>query len=414
MSKNQPFNRSQSKGSIGIIFLTVLIDMIGVGIIIPILPALFFKETNLFFPPGTSEDHIKLIYGFLIAAFPFMQFFGAPILGALSDKHGRKPLLQLSLVGTFLGYIILAYGIISQHLILVFLGRLLPGFTGGNISIVYSAMADISKAEEKAKNFGLVGAAFGLGFIIGPALGGILADNTVVSWFNNATPFFVTALLTVLNMVLVYIKFPETLKKQKKSKINALTGFKNIKKAFQIPHIRSLFVVAFLHAIGFSFFTNFFAVYLYEVFDFTQKDVGYLFGYIGVWLVLTQGILVRKLSGRVRPRAVPTYSLLLLSFAVLLVLLPQKASWYYWLIILVPIAQSISNPFITTILSEATDASMQGEMLGIKQSLFSLGTVITPVIGGWLITFDVSYPIITGSAIIFIAWMIYQFIFNKK
>lgn len=388
--------------------------MIGVGIIIPILPALFFKETNLFFPPGTSEDSIKLIYGFLIAAFPFMQFFGAPILGALSDKHGRKPLLSISLIGTLTGYAILAYGILSQNLALVFLGRLLPGFTGGNVSIVYSAMADISRPEDKAKNFGLVGAAFGLGFIIGPALGGILADNTVVSWFNNATPFIVTTILTFINILLVFFRFPETLTKRKSGKVNAFTGFRNIYKAFQLPNLKVLFIVIFLHAIGFSFFSNFFSVYLYEVFDFTQKDVGYLFGYIGIWLVFTQGVIVRKLSGQVKPKKVPSYSLLVLAIAVLLVLVPSKAAWYYWLIILVPVAQSISNPFITTILSEETEASRQGEILGIKQSLFSLGTVMTPIIGGWLITFDVSYPLIVGSIIIFIAWGIYQFIFNKK
>ncbi len=414
MGKNRQLDEKTAKRSIGIIFLTVLIDMIGIGIIIPILPALFFKDTNLFFPPGTSEDYIKLIYGFLIAAYPFMQFFGAPILGALSDKHGRKPLLQLALWGTFIGYILLAYGIVSQNLILVFIGRLLPGFTGGNVAIVYSAMADISSAKDKAKNFGLVGAAFGLGFIIGPALGGILADDTISPWFHNYTPFIVTASLTLINIALVYRRFPETLKEQKEGRVNALTGFINIKRAFEIPNLRSLFVVILLHAVGFSFFTNFFAVYLYEVFDFTQKDVGYLFGYIGLWLVFTQGFIVRQLSGSVSPRKVPQVSLLVLSAAILLILLPQKASTYYWIIILIPVAQSISNPYITTILSEATSPSQQGEMLGIKQSLFSLGTVVTPVIGGWLITLDISYPIIVGSIVIFMAWMIFVFVFNKS
>ena len=153
---------------------------------------------------------------------------------------------------------------------------------------------------------------------------------------------------------------------------------------------------------------------LYDFFDYSQKDVGYLYGYIGLWLVFSQGVIVRKLSGKVAPKNVPKYSLLALAIGVIIVLFPQDPIWFFWIIILIPLSQSISNPFMTTILSESTSPERQGEMLGIKQSLYSLGTVITPLIGGWINTYNVLYSIVAGGVIIFLAWVIYVLIYIKK
>jgi len=173
--------------------------MLGIGIIIPVIPALFFDDGGSFFTEAMSYENRSVIYGFLLAAFPIMQFFGAPILGALSDRHGRKPMLMLSLMGTMIGYFLFAIALLYGQLWLLFFSRMLPGFTGGNISIVYSAIADVSDGPERTKNFGMIGMAFGLGFILGPAIGGILADNSIVSWFNAATPFWFTNHFTLFS-----------------------------------------------------------------------------------------------------------------------------------------------------------------------------------------------------------------------
>ena len=230
------------------IFLTVLLDMLGIGILIPVLPALFSSPESSILPAGIAHDQKAILYSMLIAIYPFMQFFGAPILGALSDKHGRKPMLQLSLIGACLGYLLFALAIGWKSLPLLFVARALPGFMGGNISIIFSAISDMTQKdpENRPKYFGLVGAAFGIGFIIGPALGGVLADRGVVSWFNHSTPFYFTAILTFVNILLIQWNFPETLLESKRANLSFFTGIKNVQKAFAFPNLRGLFTVSLL------------------------------------------------------------------------------------------------------------------------------------------------------------------------
>ena len=244
----------KKKSSIGTIFFTVFLDLLGLGIIIPILPALLLDPVHGILPMTYSFSTRTLIYGFLIASYPLAQFFGAPILGSLADQKGRKKLLLLSLIGTVVGYVIFILGILEGNLYLLFLGRIVDGFTGGNIAIAQSAIADVSTKETKSRNFGLIGMAFGLGFIIGPYIGGKLSDSTIVSWFTYATPFYLTIMLATINVVLVILNFPETLVTKRIVKVNLFTGFSNIKKAFTFKELRVMFLVVFLLTVGFQFF----------------------------------------------------------------------------------------------------------------------------------------------------------------
>lgn len=405
---------TKQRTPIGAIFLTVLIDMIGVGIVIPVIPTLFFDDVSGFFAGNFDRDNAALLYGLLLASFPFMQFIGAPILGALSDRYGRKPMLLLSITFTAIGYLLFGYAILGKHLGLLFFSRMLPGFMGGNISIIYSSMADISDAKSKAKNFGLVGAAFGIGFIIGPALGGILADPSVVSWFDYSTPFFVTTILCVFNLSLLYFIFPETLKQRRNTPVSAFTGFKNIALSFKYPEMRVVFIVTLLLSLGFAFFTQFFSVYLIEQFDYTQKDIGLLFGWIGIWLVLTQGGIVRRMSGRIAPAKVIRFSMAFLGLFLALLLFPKQSWWFYLINPFIAIAQGINNPNLTTLVSNLIGIDRQGEILGIQQSMRSLGNMVPPLIAGWLTMYNNTYPLVAAAVFTILAWIVFMFFFKEK
>lgn len=393
------------------IFLTVFIDMLGVGIIIPVLPALFFEEGAMLFGEEVAHERRSLLYGLLLASYPFMQFFGAPILGSLSDRFGRKPMLQISLVGTCVGYFMFGQAILHAHIGWLFFSRMLPGFTGGNIAIIYSAIADVSGESSRARNFGLVGVAFGLGFILGPTLGGVLADPSVISWFTASTPFWFTAVLTLVNLFLVQGWFKETIQQRRETRIHPFKGIMNIAASMRAPNLRVIFIIVLLQALGFTFFTQFFSVLLIEKIGAGIKDIGFLFGYVGVWLVFTQGVVVSILSKRLASQEILKYSMILLSLAILALNLPGELWMFYLINPVVAIFHGITSPNLTAVVSSQAARDQQGEILGINQSMISVGLMLPALIGSWLNTFNVHLPIIASSVFIFSAWLMYLFVF---
>lgn len=404
MARSKP----TAKSPLLIIFLTVFIDMLGVGVIIPVIPVIFFDPDTSLFAVEVSNTYRSVMYGLLIACFPFMQFFGAPLLGTISDRYGRKPILMLSLIGTLLGYLLFAWAILNQNLILLFISRMIPGFMGGNIAIILSSIADISDEESKTKNFGLVGMAFGLGFILGPTIGGVLADESVLSWFNHATPFWFTAILTFLNIIFVQFIFPETLKESRHSKISLFKGFQNIATSFRVPKLRSIFIVVLLLSLGFSFFTQFFSVYLIQEFSYSEKNIGLLYGWIGLWLAFTQGVIVRRLSSRFKSEKLLRFTILGLSVSLLVLLVPSEAIWFYLLNPFVAIFQGTTSPNLISLISSQAGPERQGEILGINQSMNSLGQMLPPLIAGYINSIDSSLPILVAAGLTFLGWLLFQ------
>ncbi len=396
------------------IFLTVFIDMLGLSVIFPVLPSIFYAADSTFFGPEVSEASISIYYGLMLASFPFMQFFGAPILGSLSDRYGRKPILLISMAGALIGYLLFAVALGMHSLLLLFLARMIPGFMGGNISIVQSAIADISEGKDRTKNFGLVGAAFGLGFIIGPAIGGWLADADKVSWFSHATPFYFTAILTALNLVSIYFFFPETLKQKSKTKIHFTRGIDNFKKAFSTPNLRNTFFIVLLLSLGFTFFTQFFSVLLIEEFDYSESDIGTLYGWIGIWLVLTQAVLVRYLFDSIESTKILRVSIFFLGLSLLFLLIPDQPTWFYLINPMIAICQGVTSPNMTTIVSRQARPDQQGEILGINQSMNSIGQILPAVVISTLTIFfpnlSHSAPILIGGVCILCAWFLFLII----
>ncbi|MEW6723089.1 MAG: MFS transporter [Candidatus Micrarchaeota archaeon] len=411
--QDQQYPRHQAAPSMLPVMFTVFIDLLGFGIAIPVLAPLFLDPNCPVMPPGADLASRTLTLGLLLAAYPLAQFFGAPIVGGLSDHHGRKKMLMLCLSATMAGYLVFAYGIMSGSLPLLFIGRLVDGFTGGSISVALSAIADISDPKEKSRNFGMVGMAFGLGFIIGPFLGGKLADPSVVGWFSYSTPFLFAAFLALANVLLVAFRFQETLVVRSKTSVDLLMGFRNIRRAASIPGLRTLFAFVFVLTLGFNFFTQFFPVFLIEKFSFTQSAVGDTFAYVGFWVALTQGLLNRKISAILPPEKILRYSVIATSAALALLLVPGEPVALLAVLTLIPISNGLTFPNYTALISNLGGKESQGEILGITQSIQALGMSIPPVIAGYLASADAGMPVLAASVITFIAWAIFSVFFRR-
>ncbi len=393
---------------LGLLFATSFLELLGLSMAIPIFAPLFLIPQSTLLPADMSMEMRNILYGAAIAAYPIAQFFGTPVLGALSDRHGRKPLLLFSRVGTLVSYLIIAFAIHIGNLPLIFLARLFDGFTGGNISVAQSAIADVSHGREKSRNFGLIGMAFGLGFIVGPVLGGVFSDASIVPWFSFATPFWIASALTAANIVLVQRMLPETLHQVHVTAIHPLQGFANIIHALTHPFLKRIFLVTLLYIFGFNFFTQYFQVFLVHRFSYDQGDIGYMFGYMGLWVTIAQGVTNRWAAHRFDPQNILAMSLLLLGLTLPLLLISPHHALLYLILPFVANFQGLSMPNLVTIISDSAPPHQQGRTLGMQQSVQAIGMALPPLLAGFLSAIHLAFPILAASACIFAAWLLYM------
>ncbi len=399
------------------VFFTIFIDLLGFGILIPVIPQLLANPTSSFYllSSSTPLSHGYLLLGLLLASFPLAQFIATPILGQLSDKHGRRKILALSLFGTCVSYMLFAVGIVWKTIPLLFAARILDGITGGNVSVAQAAIADVTTPQNRAKNFGLVGAAFGLGFIIGPFLGGKLSDPALVSWFDATTPFWFAAFLSFLNVLFVFFYFPETLKNAKAGlDLRWHESLVNVKKSWQLKSLRALFGTLFLYNMGFSFFVTFFGVFLLDKFGFSQGGIGDYFAFVGLWIVFSQAIVTRLASKRFTERRTLRVAMLATGVGILLHFLAP--AWWMLLVITPPFAAfvGLTQANATSLISRSADANVQGEILGINASLQALSQAIPPVFAGLAASvFSAESPVLIASVMIMVSGIAFIFLSQK-
>ncbi len=399
-----------------VVLFTIFVDLIGFGIIIPIIPQLLANPASEFFllPKGDTLKQGYILLGYLTAIFSIAQFLAAPILGQLSDRFGRKKILAICLSGTSVSYVLFAIGIITKNIPLLFIARGFAGFTGGSISAAQASIADFTKPEDRSKNFGMMGAAFGLGFIIGPYLGGKLSDPTLISWFSPATPFWFAAILALLNVTSLLLILPETNKHiQHGLSIVWSKSVVNIWHALNHPQLRELFTVNFLFNGGFTFFTTFFAVFLINKFRFTQGDIGTFFAFVGFWFAFTQAVIVRKLAGKFTEIQIVRVGLFASAISIFLYFLPSSALGLYLITPILAISNGLFFANMTALISKNADAGVQGEVLGINSSVTALAMMIPPVLSGYIAAaLKPETPIIVSSAVILISAVVFWFFFH--
>jgi MFS transporter, DHA1 family, tetracycline resistance protein len=395
-----------------IVFATLFLDMTSIGILFPIIASIFTDPTSPgFLLAGYPQQYWVLIAGIVTAVFGVMQFFAAPLLGELSDVYGRKRLLTLGVGVLAVSQILFGIGLTTLSLALVFIARAVGGFAAANFSIAQAAIADITEPKDRAKNFGLIGAAFGLGFIVGPLLGGYLAHLG-----GPAMPFWFAGFLGLVNMLSVYTFMPET-KKVSTTEVKKFTltkGLYNIRAAMHDTTVRHLYAANFLYMLGFSFFTTFSGIYLVARFGLSPADVGAYFGVIGVWIVITQGLLVRLLAPRATERDVLRVTLLALPCALLA--FPYMPTYFAQMLFVfcIAIPQGLTMANISALVSKSVPADKQGAALGINSSLIALSAGIAPLIGGVANSvYGLTATFYLAAVSIFIAWSA-LFIFTNK
>ncbi|HUP26727.1 MAG TPA: MFS transporter [Candidatus Limnocylindrales bacterium] len=411
-----------------IVLFTIFMDLVGVGLLIPVIPQLLANPHSGFYllPAGWTLKQGFILLGFLTAIYPFMQFLATPILGQLSDKFGRKKILAICLTGTGIGYVLFAIGILARNIPLLFFARALDGITGGNLAVAQAAVADVTPPEKRTRNFGLIGAMFGLGFVLGPYIGGKLATAGVTlihigpikaltspSWFNAATPFWFAALLSAVNLVLVLVNFPETLTKvQKGLRIQWNKSVSNIVKAATAPGLRTVFPTVFLFWAGFTFFTTFFGVFVTDKLHFSANNLGDYFAYIGIWMAFTQGALAGPIAKRFANWRIVRIAVLGTSIAVLLNLVPNNTTQ---LLLLSPPIMIFVGLFIanaTALVSRSASAEVQGEVLGIMASVQALAQAIPAALTGYLGGINRNVPVIAASITIGLGGLLFMFLYK--
>ncbi len=350
------------------VIFVVFIDLLGFSLILPLLP--YYADTF-----GSNE----FVTGLLVASYAAMQLIGAPILGRLSDRYGRRPILLVSIFGTFLGFLLLGF---ANSLWMLFASRILDGFTGGNLSVAQAYIADVTDEKNRSKGLGLVGAAFGLGFIIGPVTGGFLSQ------WGYALPAFVAAALAFLNLVLVAAWLPESLTAERRAAMpekQPPVTLDALLQALRRPFTGSLLITRFFFGLAFAIFQTIFALYALKKFQLDARDTGLVLTYVGVLSVFVQGFLIGRLTQRFREDVLIAVAVVVMAVSLLGWAVVPSVFWL--LVILTPTAMAggILNTVLASTLTKAVQAQEVGGILGLAASIESLTRVIAPTLGGALL-----------------------------
>ncbi len=362
------------KAAIGFIFITLLIDVTGLGLIIPVVPKLIEDLLHT-----TNISKVALFGGLLTFSYAIMQFLFAPVLGNLSDKYGRRPVLLFSLLGFGLDYLLLAF---APSIGWLFVGRIIAGITGASITTASAYIADISTPETRAQNFGMIGAAFGLGFIVGPMIGGLLGE------MGPRIPFLVAAGLALLNAAYGYFVLPESLDASNRrafdwKRANPISSLKNLSR---FPAVAGLIVSFFLIYVASHAVQSNWSYFNIEKFKWTPKMIGISLAVVGVLVSLVQGVLVRFVNPKIGNERSVYVGLGLYTIGLILFGMASQ-SWMMFAFLIPYCLGGISGPGLQAIISGSVPANEQGELQGSLTSIISITSIVGPLVMSNLFAF---------------------------
>ncbi len=367
-----------------VVFLTVCMDLIGFGIVIPLLP---FYALHM----GASGFQV----GLLISIYSLMQFIFAPLIGRLSDRIGRRPVMLATISLNIIGYTLFGW---AKTLPLLLLSRAISGLSGANISVAQACMADVTTPENRAKGMGMVGAAFGIGFTIGPAIGGLLGK------FSYSLPGYFAALLCLINFLMAIFILPETLPPEKRGQ-QRLGRWATFVKTIGHRETALYIFLFFMMTLAFSQVEATFSLFAKKRLDMTVTQVGYIFTLIGIIVGLIQGTAIGPLSKRFGERRLLMIGMFSLSAALALMSQVLSISQLVAVTCFMAVGNALNQPSIMSLLSRSATSDVQGGTLGAGQSASALARILGPMIGG--LCFDhlgIGAPFLTAAALVMVAW----------
>ena len=385
-----------------LIFLTVFIDLLGFGILIPILPSFSVKELHI--------DEAAI--GIAIALYSFVQFLFNPVLGKLSDKYGRKPVIVVCLFLNAMGYIVFSF---THSYILLLVSRVIAGIGGSSIGVAQAYIADITTRENRSKGMGLIGAAFGLGFVFGPLIGGLLSE------FGYAVTGYVAAGFSLIAFTLTILYLPESLKKsqiieQTQNQLRRkIFDFAAMKKILQKPDLAILVLLFFILTFSFANIYGTFALLGLKVYGFTDMQNGYMFGIVGLTSAIVQGGLIGRINKVMSKKTILMVGSLLIMVA--LAMIPYAGTFLGLAIVSIVLSCGTGTfqPTVLSLISEVTSETEQGITLGMNQSLSSFARVLGPLWGGFAFEYlGYPFPFITGAIFTFVIFLLTVFYLPKK
>lgn len=393
----------KNRSALVLIFLTVFIDLLGFGILIPILPSFSVKELHI------DETSI----GIAIAIYSFVQFLFNPVLGKLSDKYGRKPIIIVCLFLNAIGYIVFSF---THSYIMLLTSRVIAGIGGSSIGVAQAYIADVTTRENRSKGMGLIGAAFGLGFVFGPLIGGLLSE------FGYAVTGYVAAGFSLIAFTLTIFYLPESLKQKQElegtsvhPQSRKLFDFAAMKKILQKPDLAVLILLFFILTFSFANIYGTFALLGLKVYGFTDMQNGYMYGIVGLSSAIIQGGLIGRINKLMSKKMVLIIGSVLMMLS--LAMIPYAGTFLGLAIVSIILSYGTGTfqPTVLSLISEITSEAEQGITLGLNQALSSFARVLGPLWGGFAFEYlGYPFPFLTGAAFTLIIFLLTVFYLPKK
>lgn len=397
-------------------FLTVLmtytLDLVGFSIVFPVLAPLLLNPNLHFFPADSMETTRTTVLGLLFAVFGLAQFFGSPLAGALADHWGRYKVFLGSISLSVFGYGIMAVSIYMNSLIWLFVGRIITGLCSGNFSLAQSATADLTDEKHRSKAFGTLLSVGGLGFVIGPWIGGKLANP---NWLSGSGAFIFAAVAALINFLVVFFFYVDTWKRKAHHKNNTFfKTFKDLRIVFQLKALRIILTAYLLFSIGWAFFLIFSPTFLVQKFALGSDKIGDIYAYMSVIWFFVAMFLNKELVSKCSLRSLILCGTLIASVGVCLFLWP-KTLWPYWVVIPVALTGgALAWVNLGSILSLRASEDMQGRVLGAGGAMWSMGQVLAPIAAGPLAGWNIYYPLLLGAMFLMGSFLYFMFFYRRK